>query len=195
MRTGRATTLGRLVPRRPSSSGSGRACARRGFAALLALSLGLSLAAGCAPPGDDDLFGLTLEVHSSQPWATDPGLRRRVHALLLAACEHEGLDPSLLWGMTLRIEDGPIPCGAVADARGCTWREAGVIAVSTLAWTAAEPPVPCVEDTPIPHELLHVKIGDPDHRDPRWEDATYWSALSARVDRSGCSGDPADLLW
>lgn len=167
---------------------------RRDHAAAL-LGLALALSAGCAPPRDDDLFGLNLEVRSSQPWATDPALRRRVHDLVLAACEHEGLDPTLLWGMTLRIEDGAIGCGPVADARGCTWRDAGVIAVSTLAWTTAEPPVPCVEDTPIPHELLHVKIGDPDHRDPRWADAAYWGALSARVDRAGCSSDPADLLW
>jgi hypothetical protein len=138
---------------------------------------------------------MTLEVHTTQAWGTDPALRRRVHDLLAAACDHVGLDPSLLWGMTLRIEDGGIACGGTAGARGCTWRDAGVVAVSTLAWTTAEPPVPCVEDTPIPHELLHVRIGDPGHLDPRWSDAAYWSALSARVNRTGCSRDPADLLW
>jgi hypothetical protein len=163
-------------------------------AALLATAL-LGVSAGCASPRDDDLFGMTLEVRTQQPWASDPELPRRVHDLVATSCAYIGLDPSLLWGMTLRIEDDGIGCGGVADARGCTWREAGVVAVSTLAWTTAEPRVPCVEDTPIPHELLHVKIGDPTHSDPRWSDPAYWGALSARVPRSGCSGDPPSLIW
>jgi hypothetical protein len=153
------------------------------------------VAAGCVGPRDDDLFGMNLEVHTAQNWGTDPALRRRVHDLILASCDQMGLDPSMLNGMTLRIEDGGIDCGAVADARGCTWREHGVMAVSTLAWTTAEPPVPCVEDTPIPHELLHVKIGDPAHLDARWSDPAYWRGLSKHVDRTGCSSDAAYLLW
>jgi hypothetical protein len=144
---------------------------------------------------DDDLFGMNLEVHSAQPWASDPALRQRLHDLVEVSCAYVGLDPSMLWGMTLRIEDGGISCGGVAEARGCTWRDRGVIAVSTLAWTTAEPPVPCVEDTPIPHELLHVKIGDPEHLDRRWEDTAYWGGLSSRVTRTGCSADAASLLW
>ena len=168
--------------------------ARARHAPLLAVAL-LALAAGCAEPRDDDLFGMTLEVQTRQPWAGDPALPQRVHDLVAASCDHIGLDPSLLWGMTLRIEDDGIACGDVSDARGCTWRDAGVIAVSTLAWTTTEPRVPCVEDTPIPHELLHVKIGDPHHTDPRWSDPVYWSSLSSRVTRTGCSGDPPIFLW
>jgi hypothetical protein len=185
--------LSALAPTSPPPRGG-----PRGSRALRAGLLGLVaavLAAGCVAPRDDDLFGMDLEVRSTQPWASDPALRRRVHDLVEAACAHVGLDPSLLWGMTLRIEDGGISCGAVPDARGCTWRDSGVMAVSTLAWTTAEPPVPCVEDTPIPHELLHVKIGDPEHLDPRWADAIYWRSLSSQVTRTGCSGDPANLLW
>jgi hypothetical protein len=163
--------------------------------AAAVLALGLVLAAGCVAQRDDDLFGMNLEVRTSQPWATDPALRHRVHDLVEASCGYVGLDPSLLWGMTLRIEDGGISCGGVPDARGCTWRGAGVMAVSTLAWTTAEPPVPCVEDTPIPHELLHVKIGDPEHLDVRWSDPTYWRALSSQVTQAGCSGDPVNQLW
>jgi hypothetical protein len=166
--------------------------------AWLALGLALALAittGGCSAQRDDDLFGMNLDVRTAQPWGTDPALRRRVHDLIQASCDEMGLDPTMLYGMTLRIDDGGIPCGGIADARGCTWRERGEIAVSTLAWTTAEPPVPCVEDTPIPHELLHVKIGDPQHRDPRWSDAAYWRALSTHVERVGCSGDPAILLW
>jgi hypothetical protein len=162
-------------------------------AALLAASL--ALLAGCAGPRDDDLFGMNLEVRTRQPWASDPALRQRIHDLVEASCEYVGIDPTMLWGMTLRIEDGGISCGSVEGARGCTWREAGVVAVSTLAWTTAEPPVPCVEDTPIPHELLHVKIGDPGHTDPRWSDPVYWGALSSKIPRTGCSGDPPNLIW
>ncbi len=162
----------------------------------LALTALLALAAGgCASPRDDDLFGMTLEVRSRQAWASDPALRPRLHDLLEAGCAHVGLDPSMLWGMTLRIEDGEIACGVVPDARGCTWREAGLMAVSTVAWTTAEPLVPCVEDTPIPHELLHVKIGDPAHADPRWTDPMYWRPLRSLVAHADCSGDPPNLTW
>ncbi len=108
---------------------------------------------------------------------------------------HLGLDPSQLYGMTLRIEDGDIPCGSVAHARGCTWREEGVIVVSTLAWISLEPRVPCVEDTPIPHELFHVKIADEHHTDPRWESSAFWTPLWQRVRHADCSGDPPTLVW
>jgi hypothetical protein len=138
---------------------------------------------------------MNLEVRTRQPWGSDPALRQRVHDLVGAACDHVGLDPTMLWGMTLRIEDDGIDCGGVEGARGCTWRDAGVMAVSTLAWISTAPRVPCVEDTPIPHELLHVKIGDPHHTDPRWSDPLYWGALSSRLPREDCSGAPAYLTW
>src|SRR5512133_454348 len=153
---------------------------------IVAIALAAVLAAGCAAPRDDDLFGMNVEVRTRQPWAADPRLDHRLHDLVAISCAYHGLDPSLLWGMTLRIEDDGIACGVVGGARGCTWRDVGTVAVSTLAWTTAEPPVSCVEDTPIPHELLHVKIGDPEHLDPRWHDAAYWQALSARFPRPDC---------
>jgi hypothetical protein len=159
-------------------------------AALLALAV-----SACAPVRDDDLFGLELDNRSRQPWARDPALRRRLHALIEDGCGHVGLDPSLLYGMTLRVEDGGVVCGGVPDARGCTQRSDGIIWVSTLAWTSYRPPVPCVEDTPIPHELLHVAIGDPDHLDPRWREVGYWDPLWRRVTRDDCSGDTPSLMW
>jgi hypothetical protein len=168
---------------------------RRARAVLTLAALVVALAGGCAGPADDDLFGLELDVRSSLPWAKDPALRPRLHDLVAAACEHVGLDRTLLWGMTLRIVDEEIPCGPVPDARGCTLRGEGLVSVSTLAWAAWEPPVPCVEDTPIPHELLHVKIGDPEHTDARWEDPVYWRPLSSRVARTDCSGAPVALMW
>jgi hypothetical protein len=174
----------RLQRRRSCRSG------RFGCAILLALA-----AAACAPEHPDDLFGMNLEIRSQQPWASDPELRRRLHALVEESCAHMELDPSLLYGMTLRIEDGEIACGTVGRARGCTWRDAGVISVSTLAWLSTLPRVPCVEDTPIPHELLHVSIGDEDHLDPRWDSAVYWGPLWASVSRPDCSGEPATLIW
>jgi hypothetical protein len=97
--------------------------------------------------------------------------------------------------MTLRIEDGPIACGAVARARGCTWREDGVIAVSTLAWISTAPLVSCVEETPLPHELLHVKIMDDQHEDPRWESPQFWHPLWDRVKHPDCSGYAPTLVW
>jgi hypothetical protein len=163
---------------------------RTGAAALLAL-----VVAGCAPVRDDDLFGVTLEVESTQAWARDPALERRLHRLLAESSAHVGLDTTMLYGVTLRIVDGGIRCGSVERARGCTWREQGVIAVSTLAWLSSEPPVPCVEDTPIPHELLHLKIADSDHEDPRWQSVDWWNPLHARVSGADCSGDPADRIW
>jgi hypothetical protein len=166
-----------------------------GSALRLAALAAMLLSGACAPARDDDLFGLTLEVRSQQEWAKDPDLRRRVHALIEESCAHIGLDPSQLYGMTLRIDDGEIVCGAVRRARGCTWRDEGVIAVSTLAWISTEPRVPCVEDTPIPHELLHVKIADQHHVDPRWESTEYWAPLWDRVHRPDCSGDAPTLIW
>lgn len=157
-------------------------------AALLAL-------AACAPVRDDDLFGMTLEIESSQAWARDAGLERRLHRLLAESADHVGLDTSLLYGLTLRIVDDGISCGSVANARGCTWREQGVITVSTLAWISTQPCVPCVEDTPIPHELMHLKIGDRDHADPRWSSYDWWQPLYARVSRPDCSGEAADRIW
>jgi hypothetical protein len=162
----------------------------RVVAAVAALTL-----VACAPERDDDLYGMNLEVRSELPWATGPELRRRVHELLEESCAHIGLDPSQLYGMTLRIEDGEIVCGQVQRARGCTWRDRGIIAVSTLAWISSEPRVPCVEDTPIPHELLHVKIGDEHHEDERWDSSVYWSPLWSRVSHPDCSGDYATLIW
>jgi hypothetical protein len=184
-----------------AQASSRRAVAARGPAAgvpLRALAAALAavlLAGACAPERDDDLFGLTLEVRSEQEWASDPELRRRVHALIEESCAHIGLDPDLLYGMTLRIEDGAIDCGAVQGARGCTWRDDGVIAISTLAWSTYAPRVPCVEDTPIPHELLHVKIADARHEDPRWESWEFWTPLRERVMHPECSGYAATSVW
>jgi hypothetical protein len=167
----------------------------RGSAAWAGM-IALLVAGACAPPREDDLFGLDLDIRSQQRWAArDPELRRRLHDLLERSCAHMGLDPSLLYGMTLRIEDDAIACGAVDGARGCTWRDDGVVVVSTLAWLMSEPPVPCVEDTPIPHELLHVKIGDAHHLDPRWRDSRYWGPLWESVTRADCSGYPPILIW
>jgi hypothetical protein len=164
--------------------------ALRALAALVAFAL-----VACAAERDDDLYGMSLEVRSELAWAHAPELRQRVHALLEASCAHVGLDPSQLYGMTLRIQDGEIACGDVQRARGCTWRDDGVIAVSTLAWSSWEPRVPCVEDTPIPHELLHVAIGDAGHDDERWDSASYWTPLWSRVSQPDCSGDYPTLTW
>jgi hypothetical protein len=155
----------------------------------------LAALVACAPERDDDLFGMNLEVRSELAWAHGPELRRRVHELLAESCAHVGIEPSQLYGMTLRIEDGEISCGPVTNARGCTWRSDGVIAVSTLAWVSSQPNVPCVEDTPIPHELLHVAIGDEHHDDERWESWEYWAPLWERVSRPDCSGDYPTLIW
>ena len=162
--------------------------------ALAAAVLAALSAGGCARR-EDDLYGMELELRTRQAWSEDPALRHRVQLVLDASCEGLGLDPSLLYGMTLTIEDGGIDCGQVADARGCTWRKEGNVAVSTLPWLAGQPAVPCVEDTPIPHELLHVLIGDPDHKDPRWTDPNVWGPIAAHIDHAGCSGDPPSLVW
>jgi hypothetical protein len=162
--------------------------------ALVAIAAAALAGEGCAPR-EDDLHGMQLDVRTGQTWGRDPDLRHRVQQVLDVSCDRLGLDPSLLYGMTLRIEDDGIACGDVRDARGCTWRDQGTVAVSTLSWMAGRPAVPCVEDTPIPHELLHVLIGDPDHTDPRWTDPAFWTPIADRIDRSGCSGDPPNLTW
>jgi hypothetical protein len=180
------------APPRPLAGGKAPI---RALAAVAAAALAVSALGGCASAPEDELFGMTLQIESSQPWVSDPDFPRRLHVLLQQSCAHVGLDPSMLYGLTLRIVDGGVPCAGIPNARGCTWRAEGVVAVSTLAWVTSEPPVPCVEDTPIPHELLHVAIGDTTHSDPRWTDSGYWDALHAEVTQRDCSGDPGSLLW
>jgi hypothetical protein len=176
-------------------SASRRGAARALRAGLFAAAILAALAAGGCAPREDDLHGMELDVRTRLAWGKDPELRHRVQQVLDVACDGLGLDPSLLYGMTLRIEDDGIACGDVSDARGCTRRSEGTVAVSTLAWAVGHPPVPCVEDTPIPHELLHVLIGDPHHTDPRWTDPTLWRSIAARLERTDCSGDPPSLVW
>ncbi|HEX9243276.1 MAG TPA: hypothetical protein VF875_12610 [Anaeromyxobacter sp.] len=162
--------------------------------ALAAAALAALASSGCATR-EDDLHGMELDLHTRLAWGEDPALRHRVQLVLDAACDELRLDPSLLYGMTLRIEDDGIACGDVSGARGCTWRGEGTVSVSTLSWMAGRPPVPCVEDTPIPHELLHVLIGDPNHTDPRWTDPALWRPIAARIEQPDCSGDPPNLTW
>jgi hypothetical protein len=180
-----------VARRGPSAKGGARTLRAGVLAAAILAALG---AGGCAQR-DDDLHGMELDVRTSLAWGKDPELRHRVQQVLDVSCDRLGLDPSLLYGMTLRIEDDGIACGEVSDARGCTWRGEGTVAVSTLAWAVGHPPVTCVEDTPIPHELLHVLIGDPHHTDPRWTDPSLWRSIADGLDWAHCTGDPPSLTW
>lgn len=172
--------------------------ARRPSAPLTARTLALAVALAplaCAPAGDDDLFGVVLEVESRQPFVYREDFRRRLHRVLEASCDHVGIDTSRLYGMRLRIVDGGIRCGAYEQARGCALSDGSEIAVSTLAWISSSPPVPCVEDVPLPHEILHLRIADGGHVDPRWSSAEYWEPLRAAIAEPECSQDAATLLW
>jgi hypothetical protein len=163
--------------------------------AATAAFLLLATLAACAATRDDDLYGLVLDVESEQPFVRDEDFPQRLHRVLEASCAHIGVDTSRLYGLRLRIVDGPVPCGDVAVARGCTRLDGAEIVVSTLAWISTSPPVPCVEDTPLPHELLHLGIGDPAHADPRWDDPDYWRPLQRRLEHADCSGEPATRIW
>ncbi len=160
-----------------------------------AAGLLLAALAACAPARDDDLYGVVLEVESTQPFVRAEDFPQRLHGVLEASCAHVGVDTSRLYGLRLRIVDGTVSCGAVAAARGCTRLDGEEIVVSTLAWISTSPPVPCVEDTPLPHEILHLRIGDPAHADPRWDDPDYWEPLWHRLAHSDCSGEPASRIW
>lgn len=163
---------------------------RADTAALLLAAL-----AACAPAREDDLYGVILEVESDQPFVHAEEFPRRLHDVLEASCDHLGVDPSRLYGMRLRLVDGGVACGGVEAARGCTQLDGREIVVSTLAWISTSPPVPCVEDTPLPHELLHLRIGDPAHADPRWTSHEFWEPLWERLVRDDCSGEPASRIW
>jgi hypothetical protein len=149
----------------------------------------------CAPSADEDLYGVTLEVESRQPFVYAPDFRARLHRLLEASCAHVGIDPTRLWGTRLRIVDGGVSCAGYEVARGCTRDGGAQIDVSTLAWYTGAPAVGCVEDTPLPHEILHLRIGDPEHEDPRWRSAEYWRPLRQALESDGCSGAPPALIW
>jgi hypothetical protein len=163
--------------------------------AATAAFLLLATLGACAATRDDDLYGVVLDVESEQPFVRDEDFAQRLHGVLEASCAHVGVDTSRLYGLRLRIVDGPVPCGAVAAARGCTRLDGAEIVVSTLAWLSTSPPVPCVEDTPLPHEILHLRIGDPAHADPRWDDPDYWEPLQRRLEHADCSGEPATRIW
>lgn len=161
---------------------------------LVALLLG-AVGGGCAPASDEDLFGVVLEVESTRPFVYQPDFRRRLHRVLAESCAHVGVDPSRLYGMRLRIVDGGIPCAEYDDARGCTLSDASEMAVSTLAWISTSPPVDCIEDTPLPHEILHLRIADGAHADPRWGSDAFWEPLRRSLARPECSGEAATRLW
>lgn len=167
------------------------------MARRLAETPALLLAAllACAPARDDDLFGVVLEVESAQPFVHAEDFAERLHAVLEASCAHVGVDTSRLWGMRLRLVDGTIACGEVQAARGCTRLDGAEMVVSTLAWISTSPPVPCVEDTPLPHEILHLRLGDADHSDPRWGSDEFWEPLRLRLSQPDCSGEPASRIW
>lgn len=162
--------------------------------ALVALLLAAA-GAGCAPVDDEDLFGVVLEVESTRPFVYEADFRSRLHRVLEESCAHVGVDTSRLYGLRLRIVDGGIRCAEYDDARGCTLSDGSLIAISTLAWISTSPPVSCVEDTPLPHEILHLRIADGEHADPRWSSAAFWEPLRRSLARPGCSGDAATLLW
>lgn len=163
-------------------------------AALSLVALG-ALAGACARPDDEDLFGAVLEVESTQPFVYEEDFRRRLHHVLEESCAYVGLDTARLYGLRLRLVDGGIRCGGYEAARGCALDDGSEISVSTLAWLSTSPPVSCVEDVPLPHELLHLRIGDAAHADARWSSAEYWEPLRRSLARPGCSPDEATLLW
>lgn len=162
---------------------------------VAALCAGALAIAACAPPSDGDLFGAVLEVESTQPFVYADDFRERLHRVLEESCAHVGLDPSRLYGMRLRIVDGGIRCGDVATARGCARTDGSSIEISTLAWISTAPPVPCIEDTPLPHEILHLRIADGEHVDPRWSSHDFWEPLRRSLAQPDCGTEPATLLW
>jgi hypothetical protein len=163
--------------------------------ASLALAVLVTVGAACARPAEEDLFGVVLEVESRQEFVYREDFRERLHRVLEESCAHVGIDTARLYGMRLRIVDGGIRCGGYEAARGCALEDGSEISVSTLAWITTSPPVSCVEDTPLPHEILHLRIGDGAHDDPRWSSAEYWDPLRRSLARPGCSRDAATLLW
>lgn len=179
---------------RPDPDGYGaivRSPARLRGGAAAVVAVGAALA--CCGGGDEDLLGMSLVVESEQPFARAEDLRPRLRRILVESSEHVGLDPDRLDGMRLRIVDGGIACGGLPDARGCYRRDE--ITVSTVAWLTTDTPVRCVEDTPLPHELLHARIADPGHEDERWTSPGYWTPLRDRLRQPECSPYPASFLW
>ncbi len=83
-----------------------------------------------------------------------------------------GASPEVLEGWQVVFRQTVFDCGKVSSdfSLGCT--ERGPERIQVLAWGSA-----CAEATALAHEVGHVVLGDPDHRDARWRDPAFWNHM------------------
>ncbi len=135
-------------------------------AAAVAMLAGCGGSAGedAAAPAATDASTLApaVENDSAQSWMRAADVQPRIAHLIQAEAALFNLDPAALAGVHVDVvDDTDVGCPGVHSAGGCTIGKA--VKVSTFG-------AHCVEQVPIAHELLHVWIGDPHHKDPRWHE-------------------------
>jgi hypothetical protein len=158
----------------------------------------LLVVSACAPrwAGDPQLYGMALEVQLAQGnagWALRDDLRARVRRVIDLGAGYWGLAPADVAGWRLVLTEGLRECGASATANGCTTDDDRTVTV------AANYTV-CIESSALVHELGHVALGDPEHRDPRWHDTDALRALwddvhAGLAPAPDCGGEPYLGQW
>jgi hypothetical protein len=121
-------------------------------------------AGGAGSAGDPHLYGAALEVRSAEPYVHRPELRERVRRVLAVTAEFYGRSTAEYEGIRFALVDGEVACrGRPGGYHGCAdWR-------AMTATVRVDPPyTPFIETTTLPHEILHLFVGDPDHLGPEW---------------------------
>lgn len=86
--------------------------------------------------------------------------RAAIDRALDGALAYWGAPPGVLRGWVITLDDHEVECNGGRASGCCSWRRA------TLLLQALDPG--CPETTQLVHELGHVLLHDPDHRDGRW---------------------------
>lgn len=123
--------------------------------------------------GERELFGAKVELRSDAPYLRGPAFRDRLRRVLAMTAEFYGRDPEEYQGVRLAFVDGGVPCrGRSGTYHGCAdWGS-----MSALV-RVDEPYLPFVETTTLPHELLHLFVGDAEHLRPEWKELPRLYAL------------------
>lgn len=116
-----------------------------------------------------EVDGVEVKVTSVRRYLHCPDLGPRLQAVLQTSMRF--WDTQALPGVIL-IRDGALTCVGV-EAIGCaTLRDDDKVAIEiTTDVSVYGDRSRCIEDTPVPHEMGHVALGDwyDDHKDPRYQ--------------------------
>jgi hypothetical protein len=142
----------------------------------------IALLAGCGGRqqwnGDPKMYGVFISVEDgANPYTAAPDFLPRVRRILAVSSHFYGHDPLELSGVRIIFGTHGTDCGAARNWMGCYTESTNTIFVTTESlWTSA------VEETQLPHEMLHYFIGDPRHTASLWRQlGPLWEMLNPDV--------------